>query len=160
MRRKVKQLTTKDVNRLTVDWYKKLKDSGFKDIEWINSKGRGQDSRYTYRASNKVAQKFNQNTELHYQLCTNFCTHYPFPTKKHQFLFNLYAEGYTYREILRKLRYASGGWHHNRAGKPIISLFSLHKLISFYIKLAHKWNETNPEGLLHPDYIDYKASKL
>lgn len=78
-----KKLPKKEFIKLKKEWYDKLKEDGFKDLEWFDPKtGLGQGS--PYLKNDKIpttgALRKNYSPELpqHYRLCQNFLSYGPF----------------------------------------------------------------------------------
>jgi hypothetical protein len=143
-------MNRKDLSKLTVKWYKKLKRSGFEDIEWLDVRtGYGQNTPYLKDSAMILGGRYSKETETHYRVCQNFCTHHIFTTKKAQFIFQEYTKGITFREILHRCKRKGGHYAYNRDGSYNISLFTIHHTVQNYIKLAYEWNKTDPEGILH-----------
>jgi hypothetical protein len=90
------------------EWYKKLKDEGFVDIE--NSitladgkKGYENSGRSGPNLKNKTSEQF-QATLLYYQNCRSFLTNHDFTCEIDKFIWSLYAEGEPYRKISEELK--------------------------------------------------------
>lgn len=147
-------MSKKELYKLQKQWYKKLKHSGFEDIEWINGKYvNGMDSPFMKDTAFKYKKKYNENTAQHYRLMRNFASNFSFTTKKDYLIFEMYADGIPFRDIIKKMRQLGYGFTTYEPGKPKkpnLSLFTLHHLLKGYIKLAYEWNRTDSEGLLLP----------
>jgi hypothetical protein len=94
--------------KLQDEWYKKLKDEGFVDIE--NSvtladgkKGYENTGRSGPNLKNKTSEQFNA-TLLYYQNCRSFLTHYDFNCELDKNIWSLYTEGLSYRKINEQLK--------------------------------------------------------
>ena len=105
-------------------WYKKLADSGFADLEWLDKKsGAGhatpflRDSLWKYR--NIGAFEASQTLE-YYNAAQEFSQVFTFPSKLHKFVWSLHAEGLSYRRIADKCR--TRAFKH----KPSIFWISIH----------------------------------
>lgn len=128
------------LKRLTTEWYARLKESGFEDIEWYDSTtGKGQNSSMLKRPANAIAKKYNTNTEFHYKLCRNFQTFYDFKSTKDAELFELYTEGLSYREIYQVFK--SSGLK--------TSLTSVFNRLKALLAKCNQWNKESVNGLLH-----------
>lgn len=143
------RLNKSKIRDLTNKWYAKLKKSGFEDIEFYDSNtGYGQNADYLKNSAAKLASKYRPETAQHYRICSNFAAHYTFPNAKIKFIFSLYAEGVTFREIIKQTKAHKYSWVYKSKGKPKLSLFTLHHMLKKYIKLAYEWNSTHPEGIM------------
>jgi len=96
-----KYYLTKDFKKLQDDWSKKLKESGFKDIEYNDNLLVGGS------ASNKLNHNFSleryQNRETYYRLAGQFLHFYKFEDAEEKEIWRLHSEGVSYREIPKKL---------------------------------------------------------
>lgn len=148
-------MSKKELLKQTQLWYAKLERSGFKDIEWTNGRNvNGQDSPYLKDSAFNFKKKYNEFTAQHYRLMQNYATHATKMSKKEKFIFELYANGDTFREILKKCKIKGGWYAYDNNGKPNLSLFSLHHILKRLIKDAYEWNRTDSEGLLLPESDD------
>lgn len=83
---------------LKKEWYQKLKDSGFVDVEEANgrfTKGLPRLDKLTYGQYQYKVEFYNQ--------CRNFLTFYPFETEIERFIWEQFTEGLSYRDISIKL---------------------------------------------------------
>lgn len=99
--------------RLQNKWYKKLKDEGFKDIEWLDSStGLGHDTPYLAGSVSKASVSLNEMHDLqasqaskdqqnYYRICSNYAVYGTFPSKTHRKIFEYHASGLSYRKIAR-----------------------------------------------------------
>lgn len=123
-------------------WYAKLAKSGFEDIEnYKNKRAHSSNSPYIKQDSSLIPYKYKAATAEHYRICTHYCTNGTFKLKKHKYIFELYSDGMTFRDILKHLRVNKGGWYYSKKGYPLISLFSLHHLIKKLIKDAYEYDK-------------------
>lgn len=161
---------SKDLIKQTAIWYKKLKDSGFEDIEWTSKHSiYGQNTPYLKDSALNYKKKYNEFTATHFRICQNYLTHTTKLSKSHRFIFQMYTDGSTFREIISATY--KKGWnkpvpstrkHGKRKTMPRWSLFSLHHLIHKLVIEAYDWNKKDVEGLLNesPDLTFQSAPYL
>jgi hypothetical protein len=96
-----------DFKQIQDEWYKKLKDEGFVDIE--NSvtladgkKGYENTGRAGPNLKNKTSEQF-EAVLLYYQNCRSFLTCYNFDSDLDRTIWELYSEGVPYRDISKEL---------------------------------------------------------
>lgn len=93
----------KDLEEQYLIWNKKLKDSGFEDVE--TSKGQLKDwtsSRFTkqYNGSNYTEKKaYYESVEEYYRQATWFLNEYVFTENVERFIWNLHSQGISMRNI-------------------------------------------------------------
>jgi len=134
-------------------WYKKLKRSGFEDIEWTNPKtGRGQNSPYL-KAGNSVTSKQMRSEsasalQQHYRLCRNFLANGPFYTNcKDIFKKNRekYAKFRTFKAFSEHLQP-----YHNKAAQECWRLycdgFTIRKISDALRSLHRQWKLSSPKN--------------
>lgn len=90
----------KEFNKLKQVWYKKLKKSGFEDIE-LNEK-------YLKNPSSKFLRKRSldtfQNRENYYYMATCFLNDYKFKTRLDKIVWEYHANGISVRNIVMLLK--------------------------------------------------------
>ena len=92
----------KEYARLQKEWYNKLKDDGFEDLEWIDhSTGKGQNSDYLKRPSQSIAISYSPETEEHYRIMRHYATHCAEGCLLDHFMFEAYTDGNSYRDIVK-----------------------------------------------------------
>lgn len=151
MRQRVNKRKSESIVKLTNKWYKKLADSGFKDIEWYDeTTGKGQNSDYIKRSASRMKHQYKPESFEHYRIMRNFVSHYKFKSNKDRIILEWYADGIRYRKILSKLRRLGGYYAYTTNGnkhRRNISLLTLHRLIKKYVQIAYDWNKADSEGL-------------
>ena len=96
---------TKEFIDIQNEWYAKLRDSGFSDLEWLDKKsGRGQNTPFLRKPLVNFLQTFELSTQNHYILAQSFLTHGNFDTEVDRFLWFMYCEGFSYRQMLPVLQ--------------------------------------------------------
>lgn len=93
------QFKNPEFRKLQRDWYKKLKEDGFEDIEDTNSKEEFLKEWHSssFQLSHDPA-TFEAKQEYFY-LATKFLSSYQFPTEVERIIWTLHAEGKSLREI-------------------------------------------------------------
>lgn len=93
------QPSSKQFKKLQKQWYNRLKESGFEDIE--NSYGRlsGNTVNRWYYDPTKVEAK-----TTYYRYASHFLNEHKFESKVHKYIWTLHAEGCGLREISAKLK--------------------------------------------------------
>lgn len=90
--------------KLQKEWYKKLADSGFKDIEEFDEVRGSAAISFLKRSCKDLAKKYNDTTFFYYQLCRDFLSHGFFLSKIDHKIWQLHSEGVSIREILKELQ--------------------------------------------------------
>ncbi len=135
---------SKDFIKLQKQWYKKLKDSGFDDIEFTDhATGLGQNSAYLKRPSAYLAKKYNKQTDKYYSLFRNFLTFGTFTSKIDKNIALWHSEGVSYRKIVKLIAKT----HRMRR-----SLFYVFTKIKKLQRQMIEFNRTHPEGMLQSTY--------
>jgi hypothetical protein len=152
------------------EWYKKLEDEGFEDIEvFKNNKGQFRSTPYIngdiknlYKSRQEMSDEFFREhcnlTYLYYAACRAFLaynrTALPFLDAK---ILELHSEGYSLRRIVKHLRgFVCRYPKINRRIKDI-SFFGMFYVRERVNKLKHDvtlWNLTNENGVRLEDYED------
>jgi hypothetical protein len=147
-------ISKQDEIKLRAEWYQKLYDSGFEDIEHFNPKtGAGQDTPFISQPAFYFAKRYDETVFNHYRLCKNYASHATFTSKKLKMIWEMYCEGTSYRKIVAELRRradsnkANDYLFYNRQGKIAMSLYRLHNIINQEIKKCYEWNANHPEGI-------------
>lgn len=93
----------KDFNVLRKKWYKKLKGSGFKDIEPLDNNGRPFPLLYDERISTKSAHDFS-NDSNYYRAASIFLWNHPFEAKIDVLIWEKHANGEGISDIARNIK--------------------------------------------------------
>ena len=92
MKTQVKKLSLRALKK---HWYKKLKDSGFDDIEYA-----GGTMRIGHPRRTAIWDPFlRECTEEYYAMCTNFLNEYKFKNNLERAIWEYYSNGLSVREI-------------------------------------------------------------
>lgn len=91
----MKFFETAEFKRLNKQWRKRLKRSGFKDIERSES----QLSSYSY----EIFRNYSPFIEDYYAKTLNFLNSYKFECETDRFIWKLYCDGCSYRQISTEL---------------------------------------------------------
>jgi hypothetical protein len=134
-------------------WYSKLADNGFKDIEWTSTSGRGQNSDYL-RGSLAGGKAHHPTRQLYYQMATNYYVHClgrrgngpKYKASMDKFLWRLHMRGINYHEIAKLAE--------TKYGQNAPSVYTIYYRIQHIAKLSYKWNCKHPEGLLRKRHED------
>ena len=142
-------LYSPEFNQLQREWYKKAADKGLKDIEQPITSAAARTLALNGASLRNFADNFSPETRHYYAQLRCYLTFNaeildvygaPIgPTKR--LAIEMYSEGVPYRAILKALKGRQG---------PALNLFSLSKLINYFVGIARHWNKVNFNGL---DYI-------
>lgn len=154
---------TKKFKEQQKEWYKKLYDSGFSDIEYFNfdfSSGQDKpilDEKFGYHITTKLKRLKKENLRIehlatyqHYSALRNFLAHGHLHPSIDRNLLKLYTEGLTYRAIKRSMDLVACPYPKRHFKGKIIttwSLFYIHTRLKSLKEKAFIWNHTNPEGI-------------
>lgn len=95
----------KEFIKLQNEWYDKLTQAAFQDLEWFDKKtAQGQNSPFLKHSLSNFKHIYDPQVQLHFENCRHFLSHGKFPTKLHKFIFSLYCDGISYRNMLPKIR--------------------------------------------------------
>jgi len=95
--------SSKEFKELQQFWYNKLAESGFNDIEDFRIEYGNQSNDHLKRSCKDLARKYNQDTFQHFADCRNFLCHGYFSSKIDKFIFKMYTEGLSLRQIAELL---------------------------------------------------------
>lgn len=87
------------LKQLQTQWYKKLKDKGFKDIERADGKLREYDSLRWHKSS--LSNAFA--TQRYYELARQLLWTFPFPSLREKAIWRHHSEGASVAEIVKML---------------------------------------------------------
>lgn len=129
----------KDFVKLQAQWYQKLKDDGFNDLEWVDKRtGVGHDAPYLKKPILNVQRSYDAAIENHFRLCRNYLTHGTFETLIDRLIFELYTNGISYEDIEQEIQKK-----YNRKRSNFWIATRLKKLK----RDMYKFNMTHPEGI-------------
>ena len=107
--------------KLQQDWYKKLKDSGFEDIERPNGLLKMWSSEYE-----RFISIYDRTTWIakaqYFQLAENFFHDYKFETEKDKLIWGWHKENISIRNIVKKLKLQEISTNRDAVHKTIIKL--------------------------------------
>jgi hypothetical protein len=156
-----KYYKSREFRELQKEWYDKLADDGFEDIEWIDHKtGKGQNSRFLKNSShhcqlsNKIlsAETLSSSKRFkYYRIASHFLHNYNkfndlddcAASKRYQLsktLWEMHTDGATYRKISRSLRELTGE-------SKLYSVYWVYYRIRKLQKIMIDWNGNDPKGL-------------
>ena len=96
-------MSKKELIQLQKEWYKKLADDGFEDIEYFDKDMQPRDMMYkeATKAGTALKDKF-ESTEQYYIEAGQFF-HHDFKTQNDKDIWFLHSEGHPYRHIAKQL---------------------------------------------------------
>lgn len=97
---KQKKSVPQNLKELQETWYKKLKKSGFEDIESNEDNLKVWSSIFFSRHSIEQIQA----KQAYYQMATNFLEDYRFESRRDKIIWEYHANGVSYRDITKILR--------------------------------------------------------
>ena len=138
--------------QLQEEWYNKLAEDGFEDLEWVDhTTGKGQNSDYIKKPSVGFIKTYNHYTEEHFRIMRHYLNNADVGNLYDCFLLEAYSEGLTYREIKAML---NSNFNHSmlkvlfegektslQAG--VISVFPIFIRMRGLINDANEWNKTS-----------------
>ena len=133
-----------EFRKLQDQWYSRLKQSGFNDIEC--DKAGLQDSRYLKRHNGTIKRLYCEATEEHYRRCRIHLHHHSFRIKSDKVLFDWYTDGKSYRQIVDLFR------RKYRKRRSIFYLFERVKKLKTEMDKVKYWEEI--------DEIDEEATDM
>lgn len=92
---------TKEFKQLQEKWYKKLKSSGYEDIEQDENNLKEWDS---YAFKSRYNKHLFSSKEAYYQLAGQFLHTYEFMCARDKLIWELHSEGHSITQISEKLR--------------------------------------------------------
>lgn len=154
---------SKEFTKLQNEWYAKLKDEGFNDLEYTCKTSGAVDIGMFKGGENeayvKKQYRLQSSQTLHfYNLLSNFLTHNQSygildidngeaSDIRNRYICQAYVEGKSYRQIIKlwnKTYYLSKGF----------STIVVFAVVNKFIKEAKAWNKESPEGLEYKDLLD------
>jgi hypothetical protein len=96
-----------DLQALQKIWYKKLRDSGFEDIEDVSSPQRFLKTWHSTYFFNRYTPETYEHKEMYYRMCSHFLHEYAFPTDRLKEIWKMHTEGMSLRSmsfLLKKRR--------------------------------------------------------
>lgn len=92
---------TKEFNRLKEKWYKKLEDSGYRDIEQDENHLKEWDS---YAFKSRYNKHLYASKETYFQLAGQFLHTFEFESKRHKVIWELHSNGMSITQIANALK--------------------------------------------------------
>lgn len=89
------------------EWYKKLKDSGFEDIETDDGKLIRWSSSYLKQVSKEGRETQQHAKESYYRLAGQFYHSYLFETRQEKLVWELHSSGKSMRDIAKVIKMSS-----------------------------------------------------
>lgn len=105
---KKKYYRTEEFIKIQNEWYEKLSKAGFSDLEWLDKNtGLGQSTPFLKGNERKFkhldASELSQTSEYFVQ-ASQFAQLHKFSTKLHKYIWQLFAEGVSYRKMIPRIR--------------------------------------------------------
>lgn len=122
-----------DLKVLKKIWYKKLKDSGFQDIEDINSPRELLKTWHSNYFMRKYTPDEFEAKASYYRRCSHFLYDYSFDSDRERLVWELHSEGLSFRDIAKRL------WRY-RLNKD-----SVNKMVSKLIEIMKRFPVTDGE---------------
>lgn len=120
-----RQRDPKSLKTLQKIWYKKLKDSGFNDIEDTNSPKEFLKTWHSsYFISRYTTESFERK-ESYYRLCSHFLWDYSFQSNLEREIWRLHSEGMSLRDIAKSLRSQRIKLNKDNVNKIIVKLVQI-----------------------------------
>lgn len=113
-------------------WYKKLKDSGFNDIETADGQFKGGSTNWKFNSDH--ATTFSQKAkEEYYYLANQFLNSYDFENELHKIMWDYHAKGISNRKMVEVLKSVEIGKFYKTTKKTrYLERDAIRKVINFY----------------------------
>ncbi len=113
----------KDFKKLQREWNKKLKDSGFNDIEQANGLLKRWDSHYFQLQFSQnhqgLTKEFQESKMAYYRMAGYFLNDYKFTDESEKLIWTMHAEGKGQRSIIKELKHRGLRGHFDFVGATI-----------------------------------------
>lgn len=124
-------------------WYEKLAKSGFSDLEWLDkNSGKGQNSPFLRQKLQKfkhLSASELSNRAKFFIGALQFSQDYKFPSRLHKYVWQLYSEGISYRDMIPLIR------RRNFKHVPSIHWISIH--LDRLRQAYEAWQLSQPDDL-------------
>ena len=139
--KKLKYYKTEEFKKLQNEWYDKLDNSGFEDLEWLDKdSGFGQNSGFlkkSLKKFNKLTKKDLADKNIYFSLAKDFAQDYKFKSRLHKYIWELYIEGIAYRKMIPKIK--------SRNFKHVPSIYWISTHLSDIKVDFRKWQMEQPD---------------
>ena len=148
-----KPTDTKNFTKIQEEWYDKLKEDGFKDLEWVDHKtGKGQATDYIKRPCAGFIKSFNPFTAEHFGIMRHYVSNCNEGSIFNHFLIEAYSEGVTYRDIVVMVNENFDSYvlkdlmdpDTYRVTSGRISIYAVFYRIKDLIARANEWHKLQP----------------
>jgi hypothetical protein len=121
--------------------YAQLEAEGFKDLEHFKKRDKDAGPLLRYQSLHNVAKQYNESQAHYYRQWSCYLARNPNKplNKKQRKILELYSEGVSYRNIVKKLAQIRKSWTTN------IKVIS--HLVNKWKPIMRQWNRTNKDGL-------------
>jgi hypothetical protein len=120
-----RQRDTPDLKTLQKIWYKKLKNTGFVDIEDTNSPKEFLKTWHSSYFISRYTPETFERKEAYYRLCSHFLWDYEFESNLEREIWRLHSEGMSLRDIAQSLRSKRIKLNKDNVNKIIIKLIKI-----------------------------------
>lgn len=136
-------------------WYKKLKDSGFEDIELVQKNGHIAED-ILKKSDGELVKKLRRTAPevveaklRFYRMITTYLAYKPRWSRNVRDLFIIreYAKGTSYRKIIKL-------WAKAKPNKPSFSVFVVFCTIKKFLPKCMEWNRLHEEGVAFQEALD------
>lgn len=114
-----------DLKALQKIWYKKLKDSGFVDIEDTNSPKEFLKTWHSSYFISRYTPEAFERKQMYYRLCSHFLWAYPFESNLEREIWRMHSDGIPLREIATQLRSKKIKLNKDNVNKIIVKLVQI-----------------------------------
>lgn len=150
---------SKDFIALQNEWYAKLKDDGFQDIEVVSKATGHTDPGLINGSETNLKRRIRaggvESTLYFYNLMQNYLTHRPNFSRiyRDRFIAREFVKGTSYRNIVKLWNQTE----QHRAGvdtKKSFSVFIVFNVVKKFVAKALIWNRESTEGLTYQSKLD------
>lgn len=114
---------SKDFKKLQREWNKRLKDSGFKDIEQPDGRLKRWDSHYFQLQFSQnhqgLTKEYQESKIAYYRMAGYFLNDYKFQDEVEKLIWNMHSEGVGQRAIIKELKHRGLRGHFDYVGGTI-----------------------------------------
>lgn len=136
----VPQTTPAEFAKLQQQWYAKLANSGFKDLEWVDhSTGKGHNTPHL-KGSLHMGKPYRAGRSLYFDMAAAYLHHCKSLYGYDRFIWALHTSGSTYEDILVQIQ---------KKYKKAPSKYTLYYRIQELAKRSYAWNKKYSDGVLY-----------
>ena len=132
--------TRAEFAKLQQEWYAKLADDGFKDLEWVDhSTGKGHNTPHL-KGSLHMGKPYRAGRSLYFDMAAAYLHHCKSLYGYNRFIWALHTSGATYEDILVQIK---------KKYKKAPSKYTLYYRIQDLAKRSYDWNKKYKDGVLY-----------